>query len=53
LAEALPPPEQVQEKPAISEQAARQLALDVGQTLRGDNIFFAGESEKEILSLFG
>ncbi len=53
LAEASPPPEQAQEKPAITEQAARLLALDVRQKLKDNNLSFAGEQEKSILSLFG
>ena len=53
LAEASPPPEQAQEKPAITEQAARLLALDVRQKLKDNNLSFAGEPEKTILSLFG
>ena len=53
LAEASPPPEQAQEKPAITEQAARLLALDVRQKLKDNNLSFAGEPEKSILSLFG
>ncbi len=52
LAEASPLPEQAQEKPAITEQAARQLALDVRQKLKDDNLSFVGESEKSILSQF-
>ena len=53
LAEASPPSEQAQEKPAITEQAARLLALDVRQKLKDNNLSFAGEPEKTILSLFG
>ncbi len=52
LAEASPPPEQAQEKPAITEQAARQLALDIRQKLKDDNLSFAGKSDKTILSQF-
>lgn len=52
LAKASPPPEQAREKPAITEQAARQLALDVRRKLKDDNLSFAGESEKPILSQF-
>ena len=52
LAKASPPPEQAQQKPAITEQAARQLALDVRQRLKDDNLSFAGESGKSILSQF-
>ena len=49
----LSPSEQAQEKPAITEQAARLLALDVRQKLKDNNLSFAGEPEKTILSLFG
>ena len=52
LAAASPPSEQAQEKPPITEQAARQLALDVRQKLKDDNLSFAGESDKSILSQF-
>ena len=52
LAEASPPPEQAQEKPAITEQAARLLALDVRQKLKDNNLSFSGDPEKSILSLF-
>ena len=52
LAKASPPPEQAQEKPAITEQAARLLALDVRQKLKDNNLSFSGDPEKSILSLF-
>ncbi len=52
LAAASSPSEQAQEKPAITEQAARKLALDVRQKLKDDNLSFVGESEKSILSQF-
>ena len=47
-AAASPPPEQ----PAITEPAARQLALDVRQKLKDGNLSFAGASEKSILNQF-
>ena len=53
LAAASPPPKQAQEKPAITEQAARLLALDVRQKLKDNNLSFTGEPEKSILNLFG
>ena len=43
LAEASPPSEQAPEKPAITEQAARLLALDVRQKLKDNNLSFAGK----------
>ncbi len=52
LAEASPPPEQAQKEPAMTEQAARLLALDVRQKLKDNNLSFAGEPEKSILNLF-
>jgi hypothetical protein len=52
LAGASPPPEQAGEKPAITEPAARQLALDVRRELKDGNLSFAGESDKSILSQF-
>jgi hypothetical protein len=52
LADASPLSEQAQGKPAITEQAARQLALDVRQKLKDDNLSFVGESEKSILGQF-
>jgi len=52
LAKASPPSEQARQKPAITEQAAKQLALDVRQKLKDDNLSFAGESGKSILSQF-
>ncbi len=53
LAEASPPTELAEGKPTITEQAAKQLALDVGQNLKNTNLSFAGGSEKTILGLFG
>ena len=53
LAAASPASEQAQAKPAITEQAARQLALDVRQKLKDNNLSFAGEPQKSILGQFG
>ena len=53
LAKASIPPEQIEDNPAISEQAARLLALDIRQNLQDDNAPLASDSEKTILSLFG
>lgn len=52
LAKASPPAEQAREIPAITDKAARLLALDVRQSLRGGNLSFASQSEKTILGLF-
>ena len=53
LANASPPAEHTPELPAITDQAARLLSIDVRQKLKDDNLSFAGESDKTILSLFG
>lgn len=52
LAKASPPSVQARKKPVITEQAAKQLALDVRQKLKDDNLSFAGESGKSVLSQF-
>jgi hypothetical protein len=52
LAEASPSLEQAPGAPAITQQEARDMALDVGQNLKAEDAPFAGNSEKVILSLF-
>lgn len=53
LSQASPPTELPPGDPAITEQAARQLAVDVGQNLKDSSLTFASRSEKTILGLFG
>ena len=47
-----PPSERAGDKPAITEQAAGQLALDVRQKLKDGNLSFAGAPDKSVLSQF-